>query len=184
MLVKKDSYREKQVRAMLTHELNDEAAYNANLSYGTKDVKPINVEADALAVLADAYAGKYVEVNGDEEVSPNFKYFIEASNEYKKNPLLFVYLPHLNNRDIVQLLCEFDTFYGDTDQETTDWAFEYQLLTRMLVHDKCLLVNPKYLDLSEVVDSIAAMIPEVDKKKYLEARAIPPETILKMVPLD
>lgn len=41
----------------------------------------------------------------------------------------------------------FDTWYGDTDQETTKWALEYQLLTRMLVKENALILNPKYLEL-------------------------------------
>jgi len=183
MFVKKDAYREIQVRIMLERETNDAVSYNANLSHWAKDSKPINVEADVLAVLADAYAGKYVEVNDDTQPPlQDTNYFYWTNYEYEDEGyfLFFVMLPHLNNRDVVRLLCEFDRLYGDTDQETTEWSLEFQILTRMLTHNKALLVNPKYLDLTEAQDLIAALLPDEDKAEYLRARTIPQETIREM----
>lgn len=105
----------------------------------------------------------------------NYKY------EDENYPLLFIELPHLNNRDIVCLLRLFDELYGDTNQETTAWALEYQLLTRMLVTEKQLLVNPTHLDLSDTegIDVLNA-IPVEDRSRYLSARGITLEQVQRM----
>ena len=64
MEIKKDAYREQQVRTMLAHMSgNPDKDYPANLSHCSPNAKPICVESDALNLLADAYAGKYIEVN-------------------------------------------------------------------------------------------------------------------------
>lgn len=53
----------------------------------------------------------------------------------------------------------FDTWYGDTDQETTKWALEYQLLTRMLVKENALILNPKHLELDlDILEKIKNII--------------------------
>ena len=63
MEIKKDAYRERQVRIMLSHMSGDpDKDYPANLSHWSPDAKPICVESDALNLLADAYAGKYIDV--------------------------------------------------------------------------------------------------------------------------
>lgn len=152
------------------------------------------VDKEALALLADAYGGKYIEVNpysptpssgipleinGINYGKGSFWMYYEYEDE--NYPLLFVELPHLNNRDIVCLLRLFDKLYGDTNQETTEWTLEYQLLTRMLVTEKQLLVNPKYLDLSDTegIDVLNA-IPVEDRSRYLSARNITPEQVQRM----
>ena len=73
---------------------------------------------------------------------------IFAFNSYEyAEPLYFVELPKISAYQKITLLAMFDTWYGDTDQETTKWALEYQLLTRMLVKENALILNPKYLEL-------------------------------------
>ena len=101
--------------------------------------------------------------------------------EDENYPLFFVRLPGLTNANIVQLLDNFDLMYGSTDQETTDRALEYQLLTRMLVHDKCLLVNPRYLDITteEVFLNLTEGLSEQDLEIYKKARRVSQEAILK-----
>lgn len=183
MNVKKDLYREKQVRLMLKTELDPAVEhYSGKLHHDESGAKPINVEADALAVLADSYAGKYIEVNEPEntQTTPKYSYWA-GSDEYDalKHALLFVNLPHLNNRDVVSLLAKFDTMYGDADLDVEDWAVEYQVLTRMLIHRKSLLVNPLYLDVSEdeTVSELTDGMADEDKAAYMDARNISREEI-------
>lgn len=195
MKIKKDAYREQQVRTMLSYMSGDpDKDYPANLSHCSPDAKPICVEADALNLLANAYAGKYIEVN-DPQPAPHTGVDLELDGaafegclfwmyyqyEDENYPLFFVRLPGLTNANIVQLLDNFDLMYGSTDQETTDWALEYQLLTRMLVHDKCLLVNPRYLDITteEVFLNLTEGLSERDLEIYKKARRVSQEAILK-----
>ena len=104
--------------------------------------------------------------------------------EYKeeKYPLFFVRLRCLTPFEKIQLLQAFDRFYGDTDQETTVWALEYQLLTRNLINGGKLLVNPKYLDISEkeTSDLIREIIPEYDRNVWDAARRCSREDIWEM----
>lgn len=185
MQIKKDEYRAKQTKVMLEHETAPgEVHYAARLSHWWGDAKTINIEADALDLLTRAYSGEYVEVNEPEDKSTGREYHFWRLYEYedKNYPLLFVRLPHLSNLDTVQVLRVMDMAYGDTDQETTDWALEYQVLTRMLIHEKSLLVNPLYLDLSEE-DTMAELLealPEDDRDTYVAARRLGQEKILEM----
>lgn len=195
MEIKKDAYRERQVRIMLSHMSGDpDKDYPANLSHWSPDAKPICVESDALNLLADAYAGKYIEVN-DPQPSPHTGVNLELEGasfegclfwmhyqyEDENYPLFFVRLPGLTNANIVQLLNNFDLMYGSTNQETTDWALEYQLLTRMLVHDKCLLVNPLYLNIATegIFRDLTKGLSERDLEIYKKARRVSHEAILK-----
>lgn len=184
MQIKQDSYRESQVRTMLAHETDpNEVHYAAHLSHWWGDAKDINIEADALALLADAFAGKYIEVNPPKDDRPQVQYRFWDYDGYEgKKPLFFVRLDGLSNLDIVNLLGEFDLLYGDTAQETTEWALEYQVLARMLVHEKSLLVNPTFLDISEedVLQKILDCMPDAAKTAYQEARRLNDGEIQKL----
>ncbi len=185
MQIKKDEYRAKQTKIMLEHETAPgEVHYAARLFHWRGDTKHINIEADVLSLLTRAYSGEYVEVNEPKDTGTGKRYHFWCLYEYgqKNYPLLFVHLPHLNNRDIVELLRVLDVNYGNTEQETTDWALEYQVLTRMLIHEKALLVNPLHLDLSEE-DAMAELLetlPEDDRDIYIAARQLGQEEILEM----
>ena len=185
MQVKKDDYRAKQVGIMLSHETNpNETHYSANLSHWYGDSKTINIEADALALLRKAYNGEYVELNPLKDVSTGHKYHFWRLYQYEEEnyPLFFVHLPNLRNRDIVEVLRVLDMAYGDTNQETTDWALEFQVLTRMLVREKSLLVNPLYLDLSQdpTMAELLEALPSEDRHTYRVARQMSQEEILRM----
>lgn len=184
MNIKKDSYREKQVRTMLSHETDSNCVhYAARLSHWWGDAKTINIEADALALLADAFAGKYVEVNPPEDNQPTAQYLFWDYDLYEgKKPLLFVHLAGLTNLDIVNLLKKFDVLYGSTAQETTEWAMEYQILTRMLIHEQSLLVNPTFLDITgeNTMKEILACMPDTVKNAYLNAQRLGNEEIQKL----
>ena len=184
MQIKQDSYRESQVRTMLAHETDpNEKHYAARLSHWWGDAKDINIEADALALLAEAFAGKYIEVNPPKDDRPRMPYrFWDYEGYEGKKPLFFLHLPGLTNLDIVKLLQTFDVFYGNTMQETTEWALEYQVLTRMLIHEQSLLVNPTFLDISEeeVLQEILACLPDAAKQAYLKARQLGDEEVQRL----
>lgn len=69
------------------------------------------------------------------------------SYEYERAPLFFLDLSDygLSAEGKVDILSALDMLYGDTDQETTDWALEYELWCRMLLSQDALMVNPQYL---------------------------------------
>ena len=73
-------------------------------------------------------------------------------------PLAFVELHNLRNKEIVEVLSKFDTLYGDTDQDTEEWALEFQVLTRLLVKHHAILINPKYLALNEAVEKFQRIL--------------------------
>lgn len=62
--------------------------------------------------------------------------------------LMFVQLT-LTDAQVLRLLEWFNSAYGDTAQETTDYALEFEILSRNLLNDHALLVNPLYLDADE-----------------------------------
>lgn len=82
----------------------------------------------------------------------------------------------LKESQVIRLLQLLDEIYGDTNQETPVWALEFQLLTRMLVHEKALLINPLYLDLGECDALLPVFTPE-QQALYLRARELTQEDI-------
>lgn len=82
-----------------------------------------------------------------------------ANYEYEQGtPLAFIGLFALTDSEKAKLLTKFDQFYADTDQETTDWALEYQVLARMLLHQGWLPVNPRHLDLDECLGELLPLL--------------------------
>lgn len=66
-----------------------------------------------------------------------------------KWPLAFIRM-EISDSQVLRLLKQFDEWYGNTNQETTEWALEYQLLARMLLRGTpYMLLNPKFLDLDD-----------------------------------
>ena len=69
----------------------------------------------------------------------------------------------------VDILKFVDEMYGNTDQDVSTWAVEYQLLTRMLIHHGYLLINPKHLKLSEVMWNICSKLYTPENKGIFRA---------------
>ena len=86
-----------------------------------------------------------------------------AYGEYKNHPLCFVGIGNPTPEQVIRILRQYDEWYGNTDQNTEDYALEYQILARMLLCDNKLLVNPKYLDAAEpeVVSWLDNMLLEI-----------------------
>lgn len=74
--------------------------------------------------------------------------------QYAETPLAFVELFGLRPIQKVELLKELDQLYGDTDQDTPEWALEYQVAARMLLHDDWMVVNPQMLEIAEAKDGL------------------------------
>lgn len=117
---------------------------------------------------------------GEEKLPAYCAFWMHYEYEDERYPLFFIELPNLCDRHIVQLLKVFDELYGDTDQDTTEWALEYQLLTRLLITEKMLLVNPKHLDLSDEDVIQAVLAASTDTAIYLSARTISHKDILML----
>jgi len=86
-----------------------------------------------------------------------------AYGEYRDHPLCFVDIGKPAPEQIIDILSQYDEWYGNTDQDTEDYALEFQILTRMLLSDGKLLVNPKYLDVTEpdVIEWQDAMLADI-----------------------
>ena len=68
---------------------------------------------------------------------------IYCSYEYEIEPLCFFPLPELSDEQKVKLLEQYETWYGDTNQSTADYALEFSIVTRMLLNG-FIVMNPKY----------------------------------------
>lgn len=72
--------------------------------------------------------------------------------DYEEAPLLFVTLPEqMTAEQKVELLSYVNVeCYGDTGQETPDWAMEYGLWVRSVLLDNSIPLNTQKLELSDV----------------------------------
>ncbi len=98
-------------------------------------------------------------------------------------PLAFVTLGDLSPDTLTKLLRQFDSWYGNTFQETTDWALEYQVMSRMLLWDNALVVNPRYLDLEPVIEVLYELLDGISpaaKAVYAQARKLSPDDIMEL----
>lgn len=104
-----------------------------------------------------------------------------ANYEYEDAPLAFVKLDTVLPSDsMVKILRLFDRWYGNTDQDAPVWATEYQLLARMLLTSNAMLINPKYLDMSDLDQDYETMLfalGDRNAKKYEAALAITAEEL-------
>ena len=82
-------------------------------------------------------------------------------------PLAFVKLPAI---PLQSVLTWFDTMYGNTDQDIKDWSVEFQILTRMLLCENALIINPQHLQIDEVLPELTAILGPVASAVYLKAR--------------
>lgn len=99
----------------------------------------------------------------DDESSPILSY---AFYEFKHHPLYFM-KTRLNTEERMRLLRQFDIWYGDTDQETKQYALEYAVIARMLL-DNAIILNPRYLALGDVLAELLPLIPTNERERYHE----------------
>lgn len=99
----------------------------------------------------------------DDESSPILSY---AFYEFEHHPLYFMRIK-LSTEERMQLLRQFDVWYGNTEQETEQYALEYAVIARMLL-DNAIILNPKYLALDEILDELLTLIPDSRRALYRE----------------
>lgn len=69
---------------------------------------------------------------------------------YIDDPLYFIFLPSLTAEQRFQLIKLFEGWYGDTDQDVSIWATEFELIVRMLCYETCaLVINPMFLEMDK-----------------------------------
>lgn len=86
---------------------------------------------------------------------------------YEGRPLFFMVLP-LSREESIGLMQAFDTWYGDTGQDTDIYALELLLIMQCLLNDSAVILNPKHLLLEEVLDGVCDKIPDVCRRAYRE----------------
>lgn len=102
--------------------------------------------------------------------------------DYMDYPLIFVQLSSLTPHQKMYLLKIFDEAYGNTDEDTDHWALEYQVLTRMLLHESALIVNPYFVDITDrrLLIKIGDCIGEANSKKFLRYNGLSEENAHKL----
>lgn len=78
--------------------------------------------------------------------------------EFEAEPLLFIELPKTHDGSKLMLISKYEEWYGNTGQDTTDWALEFAIFVRMILINY-LIVNPRYLELdnsllTEILDIV------------------------------
>lgn len=78
----------------------------------------------------------------------------------------------LSDQTILQLLRFFDEKYGDTDQDTKDWALEYQILARNLLCCNALILDPQMLILDDCSRDLLRLLNFDQRLMYSQARML------------
>lgn len=76
--------------------------------------------------------------------------------EYEERPLFFI-KSEMSDAQKLLLISKMDEWYGNTDQDTTDYALEFAIVVRMIL-DSYLVINPRYLAIEEVLQDILGII--------------------------
>lgn len=93
--------------------------------------------------------------------------------EYEDSPLFILRAGTPCNRaefyNAADILAALDEWYGNTEQETTEWALEFEIWARFLLLDGGLILNPQHLALEEVKDEFLELLndgPENIRTRY------------------
>lgn len=105
-----------------------------------------------------------------EEIMSADKYILWNYKEYAMTPLGFLPIRPLDSEDKLALLRNIQLWYEDTDQETEDFSLEFEAVSRMLLFDDAVIINPRYLRLSDVLDVLLDFMEEDERAEYLYAR--------------
>lgn len=130
---------------------------------GLKTVK-LHGEAKGYFTAADVQ-GYFLE-----EIMPADKYILWNYKEYAMTPLGFLPIRPLDSEDKLALLRNIQLWYEDTDQETEDFSLESEAVSRMLLFDDAVIINPRYLRLSDMLDVLLDFMEEDERAEYLYAR--------------
>lgn len=82
--------------------------------------------------------------------------------KYKDSPLFILCSGTPSNRtafsNVLDIIATLDEWYGNTEQETTEWALEFEIWVRALLMDGSIILNPKHLALDEVKDEFLELL--------------------------
>lgn len=82
--------------------------------------------------------------------------------KYENSPLFILPAGTPCNRiwfpNVVDIIASLDEWYGNTEQETTEWALEFEIWVRSLLLDGGIILNPKHLALDEVKDEFLELL--------------------------
>lgn len=82
--------------------------------------------------------------------------------EYEDSPLFILSAGTPCNRigfpNVVDIIASLDEWYGNTEQETTEWALEFEIWVRSLLMDGSIILNPKHLALDEVEEEFLELL--------------------------
>lgn len=76
----------------------------------------------------------------------------------------------LSDQAVLRLLHFFDEKYGDTDQDTEEWALEYQILARSLLCHNALILDPQMLILDDCMDELLSLLDFNQRQEYSQVR--------------
>lgn len=76
----------------------------------------------------------------------------------------------LSDQTTLRLLHFFDEKYGDTDQDTEEWALEYQILARTLLCHNALILDPQMLILDDCVSELLSLLNLDQRLTYSQTR--------------
>lgn len=99
---------------------------------------------------------------------------------YEDWPLICVRIPELECDQATELIKWFDVQYGNTNQDVSEWAVEFQILIRNLTHDGFLLVNPRRLQVDEVADQLEDILTDKQLSIYEQARRLSREELVRL----
>lgn len=102
----------------------------------------------------------------------NLKEAFYDYGEYRTAPLYFISIGDIGSDNILKLISQFDTWYGDTDQEITTWATEFQKLALMLINHQMLLVNPRYLLITDILYELNEMLAEMGAPTFAPGKTV------------
>lgn len=91
-----------------------------------------------------------------------------AQQEYAKSPLYFIGM-RLCPEAQGKLVRKFCQWYGDTEQETGQYAAEFYLVVSGILSGM-LVLNPKYLLLGDVLQELMELLPEEARSCYTKSR--------------
>lgn len=104
-----------------------------------------------------------------------------AYDGYEEWPLICVKLPELTPKQVVDIIAWWDVQYGNTEQCVPEWATEFQLFVRNLVHDGALLVNPRQLAIDEVESELKDILTSNQWAVYFVARMMYKKETQKLI---
>lgn len=84
--------------------------------------------------------------------------------EYEEEPLLFSKL-QLNIEEKYNLIYAFSQWYGDTAQDSEEFAFEFLVVTRGIMAGD-VVMNPRYLLLDDCLEELVELLPEDQRQIY------------------